>query len=88
MRVKFLKDSTFIYFFSVEDVLSSDGDSSDHRMGFVYSVDAEGIGFEDDLDYCDVNRYGEAYARYKKRVIKPLMRDDEELSDLDDYDSD
>lgn len=35
----------------------------------MYSIDSEAIGFEDDLDYCDVNRYGEAYARYKKRIL-------------------
>lgn len=38
--------------------------------GFVYSIDPEGVGFEDELDDCVVNRYGEAYARYKARVIK------------------
>lgn len=41
-----------------------------HSDGFVYSIDSEAIGFEDDLDYCDVNRYGEAYARYKRRILK------------------
>lgn len=55
--------------FDIDNELSSD--DSDHN-GFVYSVDAEAFSFEDDLDYCDVNRYGEAYARYKKRVIREL----------------
>jgi hypothetical protein len=45
------------------------------RNGFVYSIDAEAIGFEDDLDYCDVARYGEAYARYKRRVLKHVDHD-------------
>lgn len=58
--------------------------SSDDENGFVYSVDSEAISFEDDLDYCDVNRYGEAYARYKKRVLRDL---EEEKSD-EDSDSD
>jgi hypothetical protein len=49
-------------------------DESD-RNGFVYSIDAEAIGFEDDLDYCDVARYGEAYARYKRRVTKHVDHD-------------
>jgi hypothetical protein len=49
------------------------GDS--HRNGFAYSIDSEAIGFEDDLDYCDVARYGEAYARYKRRVLKHTDHD-------------
>ncbi|CRL01301.1 CLUMA_CG014391, isoform A [Clunio marinus] len=49
--------------------LSSD---EEDENGFVYSVDSEAFSFEDDLDYCDVNRYGEAYARYKKRVLKDI----------------
>ena len=55
--------------FEIGNDLSSD--EEDHN-GFVYSVDSEAISFEDDLDYCDVNRYGEAYARYKKRAIREL----------------
>lgn len=57
-------------------------DEEDHN-GFVYSVDSEAISFEDDLDYCDVNRYGEAYARYKKRVVREL-KDEDSASDSDD----
>lgn len=65
--------------------LSSD---EENQNGFVYSVDAEGISFEDDLDYCDVNRYGEAYARYKKRVTRELEGgSDDSNSDDDDDDS-
>lgn len=59
-------------------------DEEDHN-GFVYSVDSEAISFEDDLDYCDVNRYGEAYARYKKRAIRDLKGISENsASDSDD----
>lgn len=58
--------------------LSSD---EENENGFVYSVDSEGISFEDDLDYCDVNRYGEAYARYKKRALQEL---EEEVDDSED----
>jgi hypothetical protein len=68
--------------------LSSD-DENDNN-GFVYSIDAEGIGFEDDLDYGDVNRYGEAYARYKRKVVKELYQNnydecDDNDSDVDDF---
>lgn len=30
--------------------------SSDDENGFVYSIDSEAIGFEDDADYCNVAR--------------------------------
>lgn len=81
-----------------DDLLSSDSDDETvYRNGFIYSIDAEAIGFEDDIDYCDVNRYGEAYARYKARVIKKTIecddnvyeeddRDDSDLDELDNYD--
>lgn len=55
---------------SSEDDNFGDDDDDEKTNGFVYSIDSEAIGFEDDLDYCDVNRYGEAYARYKKRYLK------------------
>lgn len=78
--------------------LSSDdsnfGEAEEEKSnGFVYSIDSEAIGFEDDLDYCDVNRYGEAYARYKKRILKNAHRDylpesyfkDDEDDDKENY---
>lgn len=49
--------------------LSSD---EGEENGFVYSIDAEGFNFEDDLDYGDVDRHGEAYARYRRRVVKEM----------------
>lgn len=64
--------------------LSSD---EEDQNGFVYSVDSEAIGFEDDLDYCDVNRYGEAYAKYKKRAIRELEGDDESSDSNSDDDN-
>lgn len=54
------------------------------QNGFVYSIDSEAINFEDDLDYCDVNRYGEAYARYKKRVLRELEDGTVDSGDDDD----
>lgn len=62
--------------------------SSDDGNGFVYSIDAEAIGFEDDIDYCDVNRYGEAYARYKKRVINKTYNGGYDYDNSDDSDDD
>lgn len=69
--------------------LSSD-EEENYRNGFIYSVDSEAIGFEDDIDYCDVNRYGEAYARYKAKIFKKQNKENYEYdSDQDDdYDSD
>lgn len=67
--------------FDIDNDLSSDeGDQN----GFVYSVDSEAINFEDDLDYCDVNRYGEAYARYKKRVLRELNDESDDAADGED----
>lgn len=47
-------------------------DEQDEENGFVYSIDAEGFNFEDDLEYGDTNRHGEAYARYRRRVVKEM----------------
>lgn len=46
---------------TVEDELSND----DGEEGFVYSIDSEAAGFEEDIDDSDVQRYGERYARFK-----------------------
>lgn len=67
--------------FDIDHDLSSD--ESDYN-GFVYSVDADAFSFEDDLDYCDVDRYGEAYARYKKRVVRELEGGESDDSDESD----
>lgn len=67
--------------FEIGNDLSSD---EEDQNGFVYSVDSEAICFEDDVDYCDVNRYGEAYARYKKRVLKELEGGSDHSDDGDD----
>jgi hypothetical protein len=67
--------------------IGEDLSSDDEQNGFVYSVDSEGINFEDDLDYCDVNRYGEAYARYKKRVLRDLDEDGSDDDSEDDVES-
>lgn len=48
---------------TIEDDLSSD----DGEEGFVYSIDSEAAGFEEDIDETDVRRYGEMYARFKAR---------------------
>lgn len=71
--------------FDIEDELSSD-DADEN--GFVYSIDSEGINFDDDLDYCNVNRYGEAYARYRRRCMKELKQQEDNNSDDDSFHSD
>lgn len=53
--------------FTIDDDLSSD----DGEEGFVYSIDSEAAGFEEDVDPTDVRRYGEMYARFKARNKKP-----------------
>lgn len=63
--------------FTIEDDLSSD----DGEEGFVYSIDSEAAGFEEDIDPSDVRRYGEMYARFKARHKK----DDDKDIDRDLY---
>ncbi|XP_018569675.1 probable RNA polymerase II nuclear localization protein SLC7A6OS [Anoplophora glabripennis] len=46
-----------------EDLLSSD----EGEEGFVYSIDSEAAGFEEDVDESDVFRYGERYAKFKAK---------------------
>lgn len=57
---------------SSSDEYDDEGEEKNIRNGFAYSIDSEAIGFEDDLDYCATNRYGEHYARYRARVVKEL----------------
>lgn len=69
-----------------DDLLSSD----DGEEGFVYSIDSEAAGFEEDIDETDVHRYGERYARFKMRCKKEAedsSRDrDLYYGDIDDDD--
>lgn len=60
-----------------KDDLSSD----DENAGFIYSIDSEAAGFEEDIDESDVNRYGERYALFKARYKKS-----ERDSSVDDED--
>lgn len=68
--------------------LSSD-DDDDCQAGFMYSVDSEAVGFEEDPDVSDHSRYGELYARFKrgqKRAEETYNKDlyHDELDDVDD----
>ncbi|KAG5675917.1 hypothetical protein PVAND_005776 [Polypedilum vanderplanki] len=54
------------------DLSSSDNDD------FIYSVDTEGIEFEDDLDFVDIERYGRSYAKYKKKNLKKMDSSDDD----------
>lgn len=60
-----------------EDLLSSD----DGEEGFIYSVDSEAAGFEEDIDETDVHRYGERYAKFKAKH-KNLVQSDGLETDL------
>ncbi|EFA03974.1 probable RNA polymerase II nuclear localization protein SLC7A6OS [Tribolium castaneum] len=51
----------------------SDLSSDDGEEGFVYSIDSEGAGFEEDVDDSDVQRYGERYARFKAKHKKNVQ---------------
>lgn len=70
--------------------IGNDLSSEEENNEFVYSVDSQSFGFEDDLDYSDVNRYGPAYAKYKKRVLRELNEssEDEDCYDDDSFHSD
>uniref|UniRef100_A0A1I8Q403 Probable RNA polymerase II nuclear localization protein SLC7A6OS n=1 Tax=Stomoxys calcitrans TaxID=35570 RepID=A0A1I8Q403_STOCA len=66
---------------------SSDDDGNyynAYRDPYVHSIDPEEDNFCEDVDSCDVDRYGMAYARYKARVLKkskPKLEDEEEEDD-------
>lgn len=55
---------------AMKDVDLSDLSSDEGEEGFVYSVDSEAAGFEEDIDDSDVQRYGERYAMFKARHNK------------------
>lgn len=75
--------------FDLENDLSSDEESGANRNRFVNSVDAQAIGFEDDLDYSNSNRHGESYARYRKRIEKEMNEEsDTDSDDESENDSD
>lgn len=62
--------------FNIDEDLSSD----DGEEGFVYSIDSEAAGFEEDIDESDVFRYGERYAKFKakhKNYIKSTGLDND-----------
>lgn len=65
--------------FNIENDLSTDEDEEN----FVYSRNAGGVEFEDDLDFSDVGRYGRSYAIYKKKMLCE-MEDNDFSSDDDD----
>lgn len=70
----------------------SDGDSSDDELqrngnGFIFSVDSFDDSFVDDVDSQDVDRYGTAYAKYKKRILRDLKTSDSGDSDFDQHDA-
>ncbi|XP_013098754.2 probable RNA polymerase II nuclear localization protein SLC7A6OS [Stomoxys calcitrans] len=73
-----------------EDELGSSSSDDDgnyynaYRDPYVHSIDPEEDNFCEDVDSCDVDRYGMAYARYKARVLKklkPKLEDEEEEDD-------
>lgn len=72
---------------------SSDDDGSyynAYRDPYVHSIDADEENFCADVDSCDVDRYGLAYARYKARILKKnklktgVEDDDEDEEDVND----
>lgn len=75
------------------ETLNCNGDnlsSDDGEEGFVYSIDSESAGFEEDLDQTDVRRYGELYARFKARQKKEEEQYNRDIYDdeIDNYDDD
>lgn len=69
------------------DDLSFGDDLSDDagEEGFIYSIDSETAGFEEDID-----RSGEMYARFKMRQKKEEEKYNKDLyhDELDDFDED
>lgn len=68
--------------------LNDDLSSDDGEEGFVYSIDSESAGFEEDIDESDVRRYGEMYARFKAKSKQTYEVDRSfYYGDIDDEDS-
>lgn len=72
-----------------EDDSSSDDDGyvNAYRDPYVHAIDPDEEGFCNDVDSCDVDRYGMAYARYKARLLKkskPKAADDEDIDDSEE----
>lgn len=57
------------------------------RNGFINSIDTNAIGFEDDLDYCDVDRRGERYAQYTARIKREMNGESDCSSNYSGLDS-
>ncbi|XP_023307460.2 probable RNA polymerase II nuclear localization protein SLC7A6OS [Lucilia cuprina] len=61
-----------------------------YRDPYVHSIDPEEEGFCNDVDSCDVDRYGLAYARYKARILKKTKakkgEDDDDEDELENDD--
>ena len=55
---------------------SDDEDILAYEDPYIQTLDIEDNDFVDDIDCCDVDRYGLAYARYKARILKKQNNDD------------
>lgn len=73
--------------FGLDNELSSDEEEdvyNESKEGFVYSIDAEEYGFDDDYDYANADAPGKSYEKYKKRIMKDLQDDSESSTDSDE----
>ncbi|KAH8377638.1 hypothetical protein KR093_006355 [Drosophila rubida] len=72
-----------------EYVSSEDEDYNTFQDPYVHTIDTEADAFVDDVDFCNVDRQGSAYERFKRRILREaegLDSDDDE--DDADYDPD
>jgi len=86
---KFSKYLTFSTFPDDDDDEFASGSSDDDDYNtfqdpYVHTIDTEADTFVDDVDFCNVDRQGSAYERYKRRILREAEGLDSNSDDEND----
>ncbi|KAM8715059.1 hypothetical protein ACLKA7_002156 [Drosophila subpalustris] len=65
---------------------SDDDDYNTFHDPYVHTIDTEQDSFVDDVDFCNVDRQGSAYERYKRRILREAEGLDSNSDDDDNGD--
>ncbi|XP_060663561.1 probable RNA polymerase II nuclear localization protein SLC7A6OS isoform X1 [Drosophila nasuta] len=63
---------------------SEDEDYNTFQDPYVHTIDTEADAFVDDVDFCNVDRQGSAYERFKRRILREAEGLDSNSDDDDD----
>ncbi|KAH8263190.1 hypothetical protein KR044_005762, partial [Drosophila immigrans] len=63
---------------------SEDDDYNTFQDPYVHTIDTEADAFVDDVDFCNVDRQGSAYERFKRRILREAEGLDSNSDDDDD----